>query len=120
MPVIFPCLFSPGSQSQATPGSDASVVPRPSGIYHYGSNDKFTRYKLCVTIGGLLGLPTGHVTGDPAPPPGAPRPHDAFLHSGKLAAAGLAAPCVPFEEGMRLLLDSFVVDPVAKTITPRS
>lgn len=70
------------------------------GIFHYSSPDKFTRYSVAVAIGRLLGKGTEHIASDPSPPPGAPRPRDAFLDSSKLAALGLAAPCTPFAVGM--------------------
>lgn len=90
------------------------------GIFHYSSLDKSTRYKIAVSIGEVLGLPTAHITPSTTPPAGAPRPKDAFLDSTKLSDAGLAAPCIPFVEGIRAVLDTFVVDAAAKTITPKS
>lgn len=77
------------------------------GIYHYSSDDCTTRYKLALLFGELLGVPTAHITGDAAPPPGAPRPHDAKLDCTKLRSLGLAAPCTSLRDALLHVLAPF-------------
>lgn len=75
-----------------------------AGVYQYSSKDRTTRWQLCQTFGRLLGLPTAHITRLDGMPPGAPRPYDCQLDTGKLEAAGCAAPCTPLEAGLRIVL----------------
>lgn len=92
----------------------------PGGIYHYSApSEGLTRFTIARRIAGLMGLPCDHVDGDARPPAGAPRPRDAALSCEKLAVAGLAAPATPFDVGMKAVLDSFVIDPAAHSITPK-
>ena len=77
---------------------------KPRGVFHYSSAERYTRWGFVRAFAGLLGLPADHVTRLDGAPPGAPRPYDCQLDCGKLAALGLAAPCTPFLEGARQVL----------------
>ena len=93
---------------------------RSGTILHYSSPEKFTRYTLALLIGQLLGLPTSHISGNPAAPSGAPRPHDATLATARLTSLGLAAPSTPLVDGLRHVFGAFTVDAAARTILPKS
>jgi S-adenosylmethionine synthetase len=73
-------------------------------VYHYSGRERFTRYGLARLMGELLGLPTDHLSPDPGPPTGAPRPYDCQLVTTKLEATGLAAPTTPLRDGLRAVL----------------
>lgn len=77
---------------------------RLAGVWHYSSADCTTRWKLCQLFGELLSAPTGHILRLEGMPPGAPRPFDCLLSTGKLDATGLAAPCTPLREGLTAVL----------------
>ena len=84
-----------------TPGASC-----PTGIFHYSSADRTTRYKISQLLADIMGLGTSvsHVTADANPPPGAPRPYDAALDTSKLRALGLAHPNTPLREGLEHVL----------------
>jgi dTDP-4-dehydrorhamnose reductase len=77
-----------------------------SGIFHYSSEDCLTRYKVAQLIGDILGLPIDHISSDPNPPAGAPRPKDAKLNTYKLRTLGLAAPCTNLKTALEEVLKS--------------
>jgi dTDP-4-dehydrorhamnose reductase len=77
-----------------------------SGIFHYSSSERWTRYQLVQLFGELMGLPTEHISRMEGAPPGARRPYDCQLDCSKLQATGLAAPHTPFREALQGILGS--------------
>ncbi|TPX65764.1 hypothetical protein SpCBS45565_g04966 [Spizellomyces sp. 'palustris'] len=71
-----------------------------SGIYHFSSKEKMSKYSICETIAKLSNLPYSHLTPlrDAPKEPVASRPHDAHLATTRLEQIGIDVSCVPFEQ----------------------
>lgn len=83
---------------------ERKTADKVCGIFNYSASERFTRYQLVQYFGQLQGVSTDHITRDPNPPKGAPRPYDCQLDTSKLSALGLAAPCTPFDVACREIL----------------
>lgn len=74
------------------------------GIFQYSSKDSTTRYRLVQAFGEMLGVGVGHVVKQEGMPPGAIRPYDCMLDTGRLDRAGLSAPCTNMLEAFKVVL----------------
>ena len=83
-------------------GKPAAVT----GIFHCSSPERSTKYGQALLMAELLGVPSEHLTPDPEPPAGAPRPQNTQLWAALGARVeftplrdGLAKALAPFREG---------------------
>jgi dTDP-4-dehydrorhamnose reductase len=66
-----------------------------AGTFHWTANCTaaagvpYTKYKLALLMGEVMGVPTGHLAPDSEQPGGAPRPRDCHLDRSKLEALGI-------------------------------
>jgi dTDP-4-dehydrorhamnose reductase len=78
-----------------------------SGTWHFSSNERYSKYQIAVTIGKLFNLPTTHITPDPNPPAGVPRPRDCHLDTTALNLMGFLK-LTPFEVGIKKALEKWM------------
>lgn len=79
---------------------------RVSGVWHYSSAERFTRFELIRLFGEMLGKSTDNVVRVEGAPPGARRPYDCQLNTAKLDATGWAAPHTDFKKAVRDVIES--------------
>ena len=66
-----------------------------------------TKYGMVKAMSEVFNLPMDHISPDPNPVPGAPRPHNAQLSNAKLEGLGIGLH-TPFRVGIELALKSWV------------
>ncbi len=74
-----------------------------SGIWHWCGDEQLSKYDQTVMIGRIMGMPTDHLTADPDPPRGAPRPRDCRLDCSGLETQGLGRR-TPFRDALETSL----------------
>jgi len=88
-------------------GKPAAVT----GIFHCSSPERSTKYGQALLMAELLGVPSEHLTPDPEPPAGAPRPQNTQLECSALwEALGTTFEFTPLREGFRKALAPFQSD----------
>mmetsp|Transcript_28797 Transcript_28797/g.51510 ORF Transcript_28797/g.51510 Transcript_28797/m.51510 type:complete len:300 (-) Transcript_28797:81-980(-) len=81
-----------------------------TGIWHCGCTaEVFTKFAVAKLMGEVLGLPTSHLSGDPNPPAGAPRPHDTKLDCSDLERLGLLPRMTPLREALPQVLGGALI-----------
>ena len=76
---------------------------RLQGIYHWCGSECLTKYEMALIMGEILNVPTAHLTPDPNPPAGAPRPQDCRLDTSALTTVGISHQ-TPFREALKRIL----------------
>ncbi len=61
-------------------------IPDAAGIYHFSGSEALTKYEMTCAMAEALGLDHRHISPNPNPPPGAPRPQNSRLELSRLAA----------------------------------
>ncbi|XP_023219215.1 methionine adenosyltransferase 2 subunit beta-like [Centruroides sculpturatus] len=74
--------------------------PSIKGIYQWCGLESLTKYQMVKIMAEVLGLSANHVTGDPNPSSGAPRPHNTQLCRTKLESLGIRKH-TNFKEGIK-------------------
>ncbi|XP_065058686.1 methionine adenosyltransferase 2 subunit beta-like [Rhopilema esculentum] len=77
-----------------------------SGIWHWRSDDKLTKYQMVKIMGEIFGLSTQHITADNNPSPGAKRPFDCEFDCSDLERIGICQR-TPFVAGISECLAKF-------------
>ncbi len=70
-----------------------------AGIWHWCGRERLTKYAQALALGQALGLSTAHLSPDPMPAGGTPRPRDCRLDCSAAEALGLGRH-VPFREAL--------------------
>ena len=78
-----------------------------SGIWHWRSSDKLTKYGMVTEMGATLGVSTEHVMADDGPSPGAKRPYDCEFDCSDLEQLGIGQRTA-FKVGVKQCLAPFV------------
>jgi len=76
--------------------------PSLSGVHHFSGQEALTKYQMCLAMAKVLGLPTKHLTPDPNPPVGAPRPKNSQLDV-RGETSWRPSPTTTFLEGLRIV-----------------
>jgi len=77
------------------------------GIYHWGGKEAMTKYGMVVSMAKVFNFPMEHITPDPNPVPGAPRPYDARLSTDRIDGLGIGRH-TPFSEAIKSALEPWV------------
>ncbi|KAF9335484.1 hypothetical protein BG006_011413 [Podila minutissima] len=75
-----------------------------SGILHFSSEEKYTKYEICEVIARILGVSLDHLQANSSAPPkdaGTTRPYDCHLSNRCLNGIGINTANVKFEDWMR-------------------
>ena len=78
-----------------------------SGIWHWRSDDKLSKYQMVKIMGEIFGLSTQHITADDNPSPGAKRPFDCEFDCSDLERIGICQR-TPFVAGISECLAKFI------------
>mmetsp|Transcript_17498 Transcript_17498/g.48816 ORF Transcript_17498/g.48816 Transcript_17498/m.48816 type:complete len:193 (-) Transcript_17498:137-715(-) len=79
-----------------------------AGVWHCACTcEQFTKYRIALLMAGILGVSAAHLSGDPEPPKGAPRPRDTMLDCSDLDALGLLPKMTPLREALPEVLAPF-------------
>ncbi|XP_047469523.1 methionine adenosyltransferase 2 subunit beta-like [Penaeus chinensis] len=79
-----------------------------NGIFQWSGKEQLTKYDMIVAMARVLSLPHDHITPDPNPAPGAPRPHDAQMDSSRLESLGISHHTA-FDVGIKECLSPWLV-----------
>jgi S-adenosylmethionine synthetase len=82
-------------------------TPQSRGIYHLSGAEAFTKYEMACTMGDVLGLPYNHLSPNPLPPAGAPRPQNSQLDINRLQQE-TAVEKTPFGDNIQRILKPFI------------
>lgn len=82
-----------------------------TGIWHWSGIEAMSKYSMACQMAESFNLPISHLTPNPNPPTGTPRPHNTALECSKLEAmmqdSGTSMR-TPFKQGMTRCLQPFV------------
>lgn len=78
------------------------------GIWHWSSNECFTKYAMAGVMAELFGLKSDHLVPVREPSGGAPRPFDSHLDVSETEKAIPFIQRTPFREGIKQVLERFV------------
>lgn len=79
-----------------------------NGIFQWSGKEQLTKYDMIVAMSRVLSLSHDHITPDPNPAPGAPRPYDARMDSSRLEALGISHHTA-FDVGIKECLNPWLV-----------
>lgn len=82
-----------------------------TGIWHWSSTEAMTKYSMVCQMAEMFGLPHSHLTPNPNPPAGTPRPHNTALECSSLESMmpdGGASLRTPFKQAVKQCLQPFV------------
>ena len=82
-----------------------------TGIWHWSSTEAMTKYSMVYQMAEMFGLPHSHLTPNPNPPAGTPRPHNTALECSSLESMmpdGGASLHTPFKQAVKQCLQPFV------------
>ncbi|XP_037782734.1 methionine adenosyltransferase 2 subunit beta-like [Penaeus monodon] len=79
-----------------------------SGIFQWSGKEQLTKYDMIVAMSRVLSLCHDHITPDPNPAPGAPRPYDAHMDSSRLESLGISHHTA-FDVGIKECLSPWLV-----------
>ena len=79
-----------------------------SGIWHWRSNDKLTKYQMVEIFSEISNTPISHITADNSPSAGAMRPYDCEFDCSDLEAVGIGQR-TSFREGIYDCLAPFLI-----------
>jgi S-adenosylmethionine synthetase len=77
------------------------------GTYHFSGGEAMTKFEIAEAIAKACDLSADHLTPDPNPPVGAPRPQNSQLDCSSLTALGIGMR-TPFDVGIRSVLGPFL------------
>ena len=81
------------------------------GIWHWSGTEVMTKYSMICQMAEIFGLPHGHLTPNPDPPGGTPRPHNTAFSCSELESMmedGGASMRTPYKEAIKQCLQPFV------------
>lgn len=91
----------------ATLRNGLPTLGNASGIYHFSGSEALTKFEMLQAMGNVLNLGTDHITPNPDPPAGAPRPKNSQLDISRLAAC-TALQQTAFGENIGRILSPFL------------
>lgn len=83
------------------------TIENASGIYHFSGSEALTKYEMVCAMGEALGLDHSHISPNPKPPPGAPRPQNSQLDIQRLEHE-VSLVQTPFRENIGSILEPFL------------
>lgn len=82
-----------------------------TGIWHWSSTEAMSKYSMACHMAEIFDLPHSHLTANPNPPTGTPRPHNTALECSRLETMmqdGGASMRTPFKQAIKRCLQPFV------------
>ena len=77
------------------------------GTYHFSAGEALTKYEIAQAIAQVCELSADHITPDPNPPSGAPRPKNSQLHCSTLMELGIGG-WMTFDTGVYSVMRPFL------------
>jgi len=81
-----------------------------TGIWHWSGKEAMSKYLMVCQMAEIFGLPHSHLTPNPNPPSGTPRPHNTALSCSELESMmedGGASMCTSFKQGIKQCLQPY-------------
>lgn len=81
-----------------------------TGIWHWSGKEAMSKYLMVCQMAEIFGLPHSHLTPNPSPPSGTPRPHNTALSCSELESMmedGGASMRTPFKQGIKQCLQPY-------------